>query len=204
MKLLAAIVAAGLAISLSSCVLSGKPKVAKNTPAPPKPAPAPTPPPLPQPLSNPQTTVQLPPQQPVSVEALATIQQQEPAAATPPPVRTAPRRTAAQAAPRPVEAAPAPAPPVVATPTEERQPIQEVLPPGERARLLEESQSRRRDAQRVLDQFPIQRMNSMQRSIAERVQSFIKQAEEAEGRGDMRQASELAGRALVLAKELQP
>jgi len=36
------------------------------------------------------------------------------------------------------------------------------------------------------------------------VQSFLKQSDDAEQRGEMRQASELAQRALVLAHELKP
>jgi hypothetical protein len=200
MKFAETLLAAGLAATLSGCVFSGKPKTAKAAPAPPKPAAAPAPTPLPQPISIPQTNVQLPPQQPVSPEALATTQPKEEAPSEPAPVRTPPRH-GPHSPPKPVEAA---APTITAPPPEERQPIQEVLPPGELKRLMDEADARRRDALRVLDQVQTQRLNATQRSVVDRVLAFLKQSEEAKQRGDMRQASELAGRALVLAKELQP
>jgi hypothetical protein len=40
--------------------------------------------------------------------------------------------------------------------------------------------------------------------MLDRIQSFLKQADDAERRGEMRQASELAQRALVLARALKP
>jgi hypothetical protein len=200
MKRLRVLLAAGLVLSLSGCAFHRKPQVAKAAP-PPKPVTAPAPAPLPQPLSIPQTNVQLPPSQPLSPEALATTEPHEEAPAAVPP-RTPPRRTV-QAAPKPVEAV-AP-PPVTVTPApEERQPIQEVLPPGEVHRLAEETDARKRDTLRVLEQVQPQRLTATQRQIVDRVQAFLKQSDDAKQRGDMRQASELAGRALVLAKELQP
>jgi hypothetical protein len=199
MKRVEAMLAAGLAISLSGCIFGGKPKVAKAVPPPPRPVATPVPAPLPQPLSIPQTNVQLPPAQPVSPEALATTLPQEETPSAPVPVRTPPRRPAPPA-PKPDVAAPPPTPP----PTEERPPIQEVLTAGELKRLTDEWDARRRDTLRVIDQVQPQRLTNAQRSIVERVRTFLKQAQEAKDRGDMRQASELAGRALVLAKELQP
>jgi hypothetical protein len=203
MKRVEAILAAGLAISLSGCIFHRNTKIAKIAPPPPKPVVAPSPPPLPQPLSIPQTNVQLPPPQPVSPEALATTQPREETPSAPAPVRTPPRRPPVESAPKSVEAA-APPPATVTPPAEERQPIQEVLPPGERQRLSDEADARKRDTLHVLDQVQPQRLTAAQRAIVERVQAFLKQADEAKLRGDVRQADELAGRALVLAKELEP
>ncbi len=203
MKRVAAVFVAGMSISLSGCLFGGKTKIAKVAPPPPRPVAAPAPAPLPQPLSIPQTNVQLPPPQPVTAEALATILQQKETPSAPAPVRTPPRRPPVEPAPKPVEAA-APPPATVTPPAEERQPIQEVLPPGERQRLADEADARKRDTLKVLDQVQPQRLTAAQRAIVERVQTFLKQADEAKLRGDVRQADELAGRALVLAKELQP
>ncbi len=200
MKRVEAILVAGLAISLSGCFLGRKPKVVKAAPPPPKPAAAPAPAPLPQPLSIPQTNVQLPPAQPVTPEALATTVPHEETPSTPAPVRTPPRRP--PAAPKPEVAAPAP--PVATPPAEERPPIQEELTPAEKKRLSDESEARGREATRVVDQLPQQRLTPMVQSIVERVRSFVKQAGDARARGDFRQASELAGRALQLAQSLQP
>jgi hypothetical protein len=200
MKRAEAILVAVLAISLSGCIFARKPKVVKASPPPPRPAAAPAPPPLPQPLSIPQTNVQLPPAQPLSPEALATTLPREETPSAPVPVRTPPRRP--PSAPRPEVAAPAPAP--VTPPTEERPPIQEVLSAEEKKRLADDADARSRDAVRLVGQLSTQRLNRTQQSIVDRVMSFVKQADEAKKRGDMRQASELAGRALLLAKELQP
>jgi hypothetical protein len=202
MKRTEAILVAGLAISLSGCIFARKPKVVKASPPPPRPAAAPAPPPLPQPLSIPQTNVQLPPAQPLSPEALATTLPREETPSAPVPVRTPPRRPPSASAPRPEVVVPAPAP--VTPPTEERPPIQEVLSAEEKKRLADEADARSRDALHLVGQLPTQRLNRTQQSIVDRVMSFVKQADEAKKRGDMRQASELAGRALLLAKELQP
>ena len=200
MKRVEAILVAGLAISLSGCFLGRKPKVVKAAPPPPKPVMAPAPAPLPQPLSIPQTNVQLPPAQPVTPEALATTVPHEETPSTPAPVRTPPRRP--PSAPKPEVVAPAP--PVATPPAEERPPIQEELSAAEKSRLHDEAEARSREALRLVNQLPPQRLNSVQQSLVDRVRSFVRLATEARDRGDMRQASELAGRALQLAQSLQP
>jgi hypothetical protein len=201
MKRVEAILTAGLALSLSSCIFKKKQK-AIAPPPPPAPVAATSPAPLPQPLSTPQTNVQLPAPQPLTPEALATTMPHEETPETPAPARTPPRRAAT---PPPVrtEVTP-PVQPPATPPPEERTPIQEVLPPTEQRRLAEEADASTREALRVLDQVQSRSLNRNQRSIVDRVKAFLKQAEEAKQRGDMRQASELAARAQVLAKELQP
>jgi hypothetical protein len=89
-------------------------------------------------------------------------------------------------------------------PAEERHPILEVLPAAELKRLQEEAQARRREVRQVVEPLDRARLSRQQRGILDRVETFLKQSDEAERRGDMRQASELAQRALVLARELKP
>jgi hypothetical protein len=94
------------------------------------------------------------------------------------------------------------APPVSAEP--ERPPLQEQLTPTETKRLQDEAASRKAQARQIVDQAKRRHLTRQQNGLVERINSFIKQAEDAEIRGDMRQASELAERALVLAQGLKP
>src|SRR5262252_3897728 len=73
------ILAACLAFGLSGCVLSKNPKTVAAVPATPKPAPAPpaAPPTPPEPLSIHQTNVELPAAQPISNDALSSMQAPE-------------------------------------------------------------------------------------------------------------------------------
>src|SRR5262249_57701584 len=89
MKRVKLVVAAAMAFMLAGCVFRGK-QPAKVAAVPPTPAPtAPaTPPPPPEPLSIRQTQAQLPEPQPISPEALATIQRPEPPAEAQPEPRT--------------------------------------------------------------------------------------------------------------------
>jgi hypothetical protein len=195
-----------IAIAMSGCILKKTP-VAKAAPPAPKSASAPTPAPPPEPLSAQQTVVQLPPPQPVSQEAALTAQPPEETPVPAPPARTGnrpQRQNPAATLPKPE---PAP-PPVVAPPAapveSERMPLQEVLAPAEVKRLQDEANGRKTEARRLVDQARRRHLSRQQIGIVERIQSFIKQADDAERRGEMRQASELAERALVLARELKP
>jgi hypothetical protein len=202
MKLAEALLIVALAAGVSGCSLR-KPKPVSAAPAPPKPAVAPAPAPPPEPLSIPQTNVHLSPPQPLTPEAIATTQlpgEPPPTPAQPPrpqPKRPQPARPVVEQPP----AAPVPAPPTTVEPG--RAPITEVLAPAELKRLQDEAGTRVLEARKVLAQIPRSRLRE-QRTTVNRVETFLKQAEEAERRGDMRQASELAGRALVLARELKP
>jgi len=193
-----------MAALLGGCGIR-KPQTAKAAPVAPKPAAPAAPPPPPEPLSIPQTDVQLPPPQPITEEALATT---IPAGEPPPPAPTIPRstprpitpRTGGSAPPRPEPAAPAPAtPPAVEA---ERPPISELTPAPELKRMQEEADGRILEVSELIRRIPRSRLRQQQPSV-ERINTFLKQAEEARRRGDMRQASELAGRALVLARELK-
>jgi hypothetical protein len=207
MKPAEAILAAAMAIFLAGCLLRGTPKTAQAAPAAPKPAvaPAPASPPQPPPaLSIPQTQVELPPPQPLSAEAIASSQS--------PPEELAP--APAIAAPKPPRRAtqpahtdpPAPLPPATGTPADppERQPVQEIIPAEEQRQLQVNAQHDRQEANRVLSRVATHRLSAQQQQLKKSIESFLKLSEEAEKRNDLRQARELAGRAAVLAKELQP
>jgi hypothetical protein len=194
-----------IALGLSGCVLKKTP-VAKAAPPPPKPTVAPAPAPPPEPLSLPQTTVVLPPAQPLSQEAILTTQPPEETPVPAPPPRTGSRPSRQNNAGQQKPPEPVP-PPVVAPPAAnepERPPLQEMLTGPERQRLLDETTTRKTEAIRLVDQAKRRRLTRQQNGTVERIQQFIKQANDAEQRGDLRQASELADRALVLARELKP
>jgi hypothetical protein len=193
-----------LAVGLTGCVLR-KPTTANAAPPVPAPAPAPAPAPPPEPVSVPQTTVYLPPPQPLTPEAIATTQQ--PGEATPPPV-TLPRSTPRPSTPRnptrnvepPQIATPAPATPPSVEPG--RAPFTEVLSATDQKRLQDEANQRIQEAREIVSRIP--RARRQRDTTVKRVEAFLTQAEDAGRRGDLRQASELAGRALVLARELKP
>lgn len=201
MRIPQALLIVAVAFGLSGCFLR-KPKA--NTPPAPtaKPAPAPAPAPPPEPLSVPQTNVHLPPPQPLTPEAIATTQL--PGEPPPPPMPTPrpPVRQPRPAPPKPVETTPAPAAATPPAAEPERAPFTEVLPAAELKRLQEEAATRSQEARKLVNAIPRNRRRGQEQTIR-RVEAFLKQVEEAEQRRDMRQASELAGRALVLAKELK-
>jgi hypothetical protein len=191
-----------MAVSLGGCVFR-KPQTAKAAPAAPKPAVATAPAPPPEPLSVPQTNVELPQPQPISPEALATtLPAGEPPAPPAPPPRTPARTPARTGGTPPRVEPPAPAPATPPATEAERPPISEVTPVAELKRMQEEAEGRRQEVAQLIRRIPRGRLRQQQNSV-DRINSFLKQAQDAEKRGDMRQASELAGRALVLARELK-
>lgn len=208
MKRTDALIALFLAISCAGCVASGKQPVAKAPPAP-KPTVAAAPPP-PRQLSIPQTTVELPTFQPLTTEAIESAQPAEETPAAPPPPKppAASRRTNQPAQPprevtpqgpaTPAPVTPAPAPPP------DREPIQEALSPGEQKRLLDEADTYRKETQTRITQAQAARLSAQQRSLITRIRTFLKQSDDAQRRNDIRQASELAQRAVILARGLQP
>jgi hypothetical protein len=82
--------------------------------------------------------------------------------------------------------------------------VQEVTPAAELKRFQDEAQMRKREVRQLIEPLDHRRLTRQQRSVFDRIESFLKQSDDAEQRGDMRQASELALRALVLAHELKP
>ena len=213
MRLLLAIPLIAAILSLASCVVGGK-KAAK-TPAVPA-APAPTamakPPAPPPPVSSPQTEIHLPPAQPVSPEALATIDMApegakapEPAPVAKPPAtrRTAPAATTANPPRQEPSAGAQPAEAPAAMPATEEPPrLQPVYPEEERRRILGELERRNREIENLLKGVNPNRMSADQKAVVERIHSFQTVADEAAKRGDFRSADAISERALILAKEL--
>jgi len=191
-----AIIAAALALSMAGCALSGKPNTAVAVPPQPQPAVQPKAAPPAGPLSVPQTQVELPPPQPVNPDALTAVQPPEPAepAAAPKPPR---RTTVAPPQPKPEVAAP-----TVQPAGPERPPIQEIVPADEKRHYQESADGRKREIRQLLEQTKGRRLTSEQTKTLKRIQLFVAQSDDAEKRGDMRQADALADRGLVLAREL--
>jgi hypothetical protein len=186
-KLLCAI----LALALASCLQRGPAKAAAPvTPAAPKPAPAPAAP-LP-PLSTPQTRAELPAFQPIDPAALET----ESPTPDPPPAKPAtPKRP-----PNAVTVTPPPA----AQPAEPpRPPIQEMISLTELKRLQDQVQARRKEVAQILDQVGRRHLSREQEVARNNIRNFLTLSDEAEKRGDMRQADALAERAQLLARDLQ-
>jgi hypothetical protein len=195
MRRVEAITAVVLAISMAGCALSGKPKTAAAVPPQPQPAVQPKAAPPAEPLSVAQTQVELPPPQPVNPDALTAVQPPEPAGPAPAP-KPARRTIGAPPQPKPEVAAP----PVPAEP--ERPPIQEIVPADEKRHYQESAEGRKREIRQVLDKAKTHHITSDQNKLEKRIQAFVAQSDDAEKRGDMRQADALAERGLVLAREL--
>jgi len=187
-----------LAVLLAGCFLQGKQPAAQTTPAPPAPAAKSSAAP-PQPLSVPQTQIEIPTPQPVSEAALAAGQtsQDAPEPVAPPrPVRRSP--PAVNAARPEAPASPA------ATEEPTRAPIQEVLTADESKHLQESAAERKREIRRLVELARThRRLNGRELSVVTRIEGLVKLSDDAEAKGDMREADALAERALVLAKDLE-
>jgi hypothetical protein len=187
-----------------SCVLAGcaqkRKPVTAAAPPPPKPQPIVVPPAPREPLSVPQTQVHLPPPQPLNPAALPP---------NPPPPETAetpePQRGSRRPAPTPAKPEPAPEPPapIAVTPPEPERPrIQEIVPAPEQKRLLDSAENHRRVTRQRLEGLQEHQLNSGQKNLVSRIQSFMKLSDDAQARGDLRQAEALAERAELLSREL--
>jgi hypothetical protein len=208
MKVLLAIVVISAAL-LASCELRAKNKAAKTPPTPAvttaeaKPA---APPPL---LSVPQTDVQLPPAQPLTPEAIATIQTRpEVVLPEPPPLPKTTVRAATKPAPPPApapkpEVVPPPAEPPVATPPPEEQVrLQPVYSEEEKRRILGDIERRKGEIENLTRPLSSRRLTTEQRTMLERIRSFLAVVDDAARRGDLRSADSLSERALIFAREL--
>ncbi|SPE37008.1 conserved exported hypothetical protein [Candidatus Sulfopaludibacter sp. SbA3] len=199
MKTAHAILTAALALALAGCVASGKPKTHDTPPAPQPAAAAPVPAPLPEPLSLPQTQVQLGPEQPIDKESYTLAPAAEVHLDAPPASRSNPRPR-----PRPPAATPAvepPAPPPT-PPETERGPVRELLSPAESNRLKASADTHKREVRTWLNGSRGRRLAPNNPTVAH-IQLLLKTSDDAEAKGDMREASDLADRALVLMRELQ-
>jgi hypothetical protein len=204
MKTAYAILTAAIAVSLSGCLIQRPPKDA--TPPPPQPTPAPvaaTPAAATQPLSMPQTEVKLAPEQPVDPEALAKDTTATSPQEAPPPTRpTRPRpRPAPPAVTAPEQSAP-PAPPVTASPDTDRGTVREVLPEAEKIRLKNSADVHKREVRTWLNGSHGRRLDPNNPTVV-RIRSLLTASDEAEDKGDLREASDLADRAVTFLRELQ-
>jgi hypothetical protein len=153
----------------------------------------------------PQTQVELPAEQPITPEALATTQLPE-TPAEPPRTLTPPRRTLPSSpAPPKQQTTEAPAPPPAQPPAAEpeRPAIGEIVPVEELKRLQASAQEEKRAIRQIVEQAQGRRLRGTERGLVGRVEQFVRLSDEAEASGNMRQAYELAHRGLILAKELQ-
>jgi hypothetical protein len=195
------------ALFLAGCLLRGKPQRVVATPPPPAPVAKTEPAPPPQPLSVPQTTAELPPPQPVSPEAVAAAELPGGnATPSPAPARSGGARHVTTGPP-PIPALKtepaAPATPPAAPPAEASKPIQEIVPVEEQKRLQEAADARKRETRQALEQISGRRLSHQDAVTKRTIESYLRLSDQAEAKGDMRQASEIAERAWVLAKELQ-
>ena len=83
-----------------------------------------------------------------------------------------------------------------------RPPIGPVLSEEVRRRLIEDISSRLQEVEQMLGRITARRLSDAERASVERIRSFVNLSRQAEDRGDIQQASALADRALLLAKEM--
>ena len=200
-------------LTLSSCVSRGN-KAAKTAPAPVTPTPAAAKPSAPPPpVSTPQTQVQLPPPQAVSPAALATIppaREEQPAPEPSQGSKPAVMRkqgsgnvatitsTAETPAPAPPQGPAAPLTP----PAEEQPRLQPVYTEEERRRVSAELERRKGEIEGLLRGVNQNNMSADRKSVVQRINSFMSQAEDHARRGDLRSAEALSERAVIFAREL--
>jgi hypothetical protein len=76
------------------------------------------------------------------------------------------------------------------------------VPQAELNRLQAEAVKSRQEISQRLEQIRKRRLSRQDQDTRERIQTFVKQSDEAQKKGDIRLAYELASRGLVLAKAL--
>jgi hypothetical protein len=174
------------------------------TPAPPKPA-AVQPVAPDAPLSIPQTAVTLPSLQLLNPDAIPKVAAvtETPAPPKPeaPPAPRPPRRSAAT----PPKPEPDPEPETPATPppaVQEQAPIHPILGSAEQKKIQTDIEQRKKEIDEKLAHAK-GGLSSHDKSLVERIQSFLAQCAQAEQRGDYAQADSLSERAVILARELQ-
>jgi hypothetical protein len=177
----------------------------KQAAVPPPPQPVAIQPPAPDPpLSIPQTAVTLPELQPFNPDAIPKVQtiQESPAPekTEPPPAPRAPKR-AATVPPKP-EPEPETEPPTPTPAVPEQAPIQPILSGDEQKKIQGDIDARKREIDEKLGRAK-RNLSSHDKSLMERINSFLAQCAQAEQRGDFAQAGALSERALILAQELQ-
>jgi hypothetical protein len=190
MRLREILLTAPLAIALSGCWFGKKPVVAAM-PLPPQPISMnPVLPPAPQPGEDEE---ELPAIQPAPVPDATKL---EPPPEPAPPAKRPPRPT------KPSPASPEAPVPAVTQPPAKPPRLEEVLT-EERRRQFETDFSRSvAQARAALNQTSGRSLSSVQRQTAERIRTFLQQAEQAK-KGDLATAVQLARRAELLAQDLR-
>ena len=161
-----------------------------------------------EPISVAQTNVVLPRPQPIQAEALAAPPQETPPAPEPS-NQTAKPRVPAAAKPEPrqqagAQTAQGPPPPPPPNPTTSRPRIRPVESAAEQQRMLIEIGARQRQVQDILAKAKTRNLSDAEKSVAERIQAFLDQTENALKDKDLQQAEALSNRAWLLCPELNP
>lgn len=171
-----------LMLSSTGCTWFGrKPKVAAT---PPQPHPVVTAPPV--------TTPEPEPAQPPQVQPEPAQQVPTPAPAQPQPAPVPPKPKPVVQTPKPPAPAPAPAPPSFG----------QILSPQQQTELRNSYQQNAQFARQVLGQVKGRALSREQAETANRIRSFLSQADEAQAK-DPATAAQLAQRAQILARDLQ-
>ena len=190
MRLREVLLTAPLALTLSGCWFGKKPVVVAQ-PLPPQPiAMNPVLPPLPQPVEDEQP---LPAIKPALVPDAAQIE--PPPEPAPPPKRPArPRRPSPASPETPVPANTQPAAPPAR--------LEEVLTEDRRRQLETDFSRSVAQARAALNQTSGRTLKGVQRQTADRIRTFLQQADQAK-KGDLATAVQLARRAELLAQDLR-
>jgi hypothetical protein len=188
-------------------------KAARSAPMPPPATPQPQTavhaPPADEPISVAQTNVVLPKPQPIQAEALAVLPPETPPAPEPS-NQTAKPRVPAAAKPEPrqqagAQTAQGPPPPPPPNPAAASRPrIRPVESPADQHRLLTEIGARQQQVREILAKAKTRNLSDAEKSVAERIQAFLDQTENALKDKDLQQAEALSNRALLLCPELNP
>ena len=185
-----------LVVSLAGCTLRPN----KQAAVPPPPSPAAVQPAAPEPpLSIPQTAVTLPSLQTVSPDAIPKPETAQVPASGKTEIPTAPKVSHRQTK-KDEEPEAEPEPPSPPTPAVQEQEIQPILSGEERKRIAGDIDARKKEIGDRLSHA--KHLSSHDKSLVERIDSFLKQCAFAEEHGDFSQADALSERALLLAREL--
>jgi len=204
----AALAAAWAALAMAGCASHAKDMAAAAQPAA---------------LSVPQTSVYLPPEQPVDPAALPDDTAEEKPAPATPEMQPA-KSDAPEPAPAPTTAhRPAPAPRAPATPNPaqthveapaeqpetpvetppERPAIQAIVPAEQQRQLRDSADARKREVHAILARMAARKLSASEQDLERRIQFFVSRSDEAEKSGDMSQADAFAQRAQDLARGWQ-
>jgi len=191
-----------LIVPLAGCTLWAR----KQAAAPPPPNPAAVQPAAPAPpLSIPQTAVTLPSRQEFNPDAIPKVPAAQeapaPAKTETPPAPRASHRTAKDPPKSGATDTEAEAPPPPAVP-EQTPLVQPILGVEQQTRIQRLILARKREITEKLDRLR-GHLSSHDKTLMERIDSFLTQCDQAAQRGDYSQADALSDRAVILVREIQ-